>query len=182
MKELSLHILDLVENSFKADAKLIEVNIKEKIEEDILYITIEDDGKGMDKEFLEIVDDPFITTRTTRDVGLGLSLTKAAAQRCDGDLKIASQKNKGTKVECWFKYSHIDRAPIGDMSETVASLLNYRSDVDILYIHEVNENRFIFDTREIKKILDGVEINSSKVLLWIKDYIRENIDKLHSDK
>lgn len=181
MKELSLHILDLGENSLAANAKLIKIIIIEDLKRDILKITIEDDGKGMDKELLKIADDPFFTTRTTRSVGLGLSLMKASAKRCEGDLKILSVINKGTKVECEFCHSHIDRAPIGNIGETLVTLINHNKKFDILYIHEVDENKFVFDTREIKQILNGVKINSPDVLLWIKDYIIENMKKIHNN-
>jgi len=179
LKELSLHILDIAQNSIKADASIIKIIIEEDIEKDLYSITIEDNGIGMDDDFLKVVDNPFITTRTTRKVGLGISLIKAATKRCDGDFRIYSEKGKGTKVIAIFKHSHIDRAPLGDIGQTIMTLINSNKDIEYTYIHDVNGNMFTFDTREVKRILDGVSIESSDVLLWIKDYINENIDILY---
>lgn len=179
MKELSLHILDLVQNSIKAEAKNIKIEINEDTKKDILEIIIKDDGFGMDCNTLENVLNPFYTTRTTRNVGLGLSLIKAAANRCEGDLVVKSQKNVGTELIIDFKYSHIDRAPIGNMSDTITCLLNVCEDIDILYIHKVNNNNFVFDTKKIKDILEEVNLNSPDIILWIKDYINENITELY---
>lgn len=178
MKELSLHILDLVENSIKAKARLISIKISENISEDLFVIEIEDNGSGMDEKFLKSVEDPFVTTRTTRKVGLGISLIKAAALRCDGNFKISSQKKIGTKVYCGFKHSHIDRAPLGNMGETMVAIINQCEESEIVFEHRWNNKNFIMDTKEVKKILDGVNINSAEILLWIKDYINSNIKEL----
>lgn len=179
MKELSLHILDLVQNSIKAEAKNIMIEINEDTKKDILEIIIKDDGFGMDNNTLENVLNPFYTTRTTRNVGLGLSLIKAAANRCEGDLVVKSKKNVGTELFIDFKYSHIDRAPIGNMSDTITCLLNVCEDIDVLYTHKVNNNNFVFDTKKIKDILEEVNLNSPDIILWIRDYINENISKLY---
>lgn len=178
MKELSLHILDLVENSINAKAKLITIKVIENIKEDYLKIIIEDDGTGIDKELLKTVDNPFSTTRKTRNVGLGLSLIKEAALRTDGNFQINSEIGKGTKVVVTFKYSHIDRAPLGDMGSTISTLLNRDDNIDYLYIHQLNHKQFVFDTREVKDILGEVKINTPKITLWIKEYINEKIGEL----
>lgn len=182
MKELSLHILDLVENSLKAEADMVEITIIEDTEKDLLSIDIEDDGNGMDKEFLETVDDPFTTTRKTRGVGLGISLTKAAALRCNGSFYIISEKNKGTKITFEFKHSHIDRAPLGNMGETISAIVNQCVSTEIVYNHIYNKEKFEMDTREMKKILDGVDIKSPEVLLWIIDFANNNIKNLYEHK
>ncbi len=179
MKELSLHILDLAENSINAGASLIKILIDEDIENDLFKLCIKDNGKGMSKELLKNVDNPFVTTRKTRKVGMGISLMKLAAQRCGGNLQISSKVNKGTKLKCKFIHSHIDRAPLGSMSQTLVSLINNNSNIDILYVHKYNDEKFIFDTKKIKEILGEVQINSIEVLLWIKDYIKENEKKIY---
>lgn len=179
MKELSLHILDLVENSITANSKLIKVSIEEDIKNDKLIIIIEDNGCGMDEEFLKNVQSPFTTTRTTRSVGLGLSLVKMAANRCEGDLTISSKKNVGTKLEIDFKHSHIDRAPLGDMCGTLICIINNDKNIDLLYNHIVSDKKFTLDTREVKNILEGASITSPEVLLWLKEYIKENTDELY---
>ncbi|WP_069649211.1 ATP-binding protein [Caloranaerobacter ferrireducens] len=179
MKELSLHILDLAENSVKAEATKINISIFEDTERDLLTINLEDNGRGMDEELLKKVEDPFVTSRTTRKVGLGIPLMKAAALRCEGDFKISSEIGKGTKVTIIFKHSHIDRAPIGDIGQTIISLINANENIEIVYKHSYNGNCFVFDTKEVKNILGDVPINEAHIMLWIKDYINENVRNLY---
>lgn len=180
MKELSLHILDLVENSIKAEANIIKIYVIEDLLNNLLTISIEDNGKGMEPSFLSVADNPFTTTRKTRNVGLGLSLMKSAALRCDGDFNIISEKGKGTKVTATFKHDHIDRAPIGNMGSTTAALISREEKIDYIYRHQINNSIFVFDTKEIKEILGEVEINSPEIVLWLQDYINENIKTLLS--
>ena len=182
MKELSLHILDLCENSINAKASFIKIKIVENLVEDILTIKVVDNGEGMNKEYVKNVDNPFITTRKTRRVGLGISLFKVAAIRCDGNFKISSKKNLGTKVIANFKHSHIDRSPLGDIGDTIITILNSQNDFELVYIHKVNKKKFIFDTRMIKKILNDVDIKDGNILLWIRDYINENIKEIYKHK
>lgn len=188
MKELSLHILDIVQNSIKAEATLIEIKIIEAIKKDCLIIEIKDNGKGMSRDLLKKVTDPFVTTRDTRRVGLGLSLLKATAQQCEGDLLVESEEGVGTRIHTTFQHSHIDRAPLGRMEDTLITLLIASEDenedvvnertVDYIYKHQVNDQSFIFDTREVKKILAGTPINDLEVLDWMKDYLKENLETL----
>ena len=179
MKELSLHILDIVQNSISACADFIRIDVAVDIEADLLVFTIEDNGKGMDAQLLKTVSDPFATTRTTRKVGLGISLLKAAAEGCDGGLEISSVQGKGTKVKAWFAYGHIDRAPLGDMVETIVSLVACNPAIDFVYRHSMGEKPFEFDTCEIKKVLGEVSINNIEVISWIRDYCREGIESLY---
>ena len=179
MRELSLHILDIIENSRRAEADLIKIIIKEKIEKNFLKIIIEDNGIGISKGKLDDITDPFITSRKTRDVGLGLSLFKAAAEKCNGSFKIYSEINKGTKVEAEFQYDHIDRAPIGDITSTLSNFVAANGDqVDIVYHHYYKERNFKFDTRKIKSELDDVSIQSRQITAWIRDYIEENLSEI----
>jgi len=179
MKELALHILDLVQNSITAAANLVEIEINENIEDDILTIILKDNGYGMDNEEAQRVKDPFVTSRTTRKVGLGIPLMLAACQRCEGDLVIESQKNVGTKLIATFKHSHIDRAPIGNITETMVSLILGADNVDFLYTHKINQEEFCFDTREIRQTLgEEVPLSEPSVLDWIKGYINEGLSNL----
>jgi len=130
MRELSLHILDALENSLEAGATAIELTIEEDMRADRLTIAVRDNGRGMSKAQLDRVFDPFFTTRTTRHVGLGVPLFKAAAQRCNGDLTVTSQPGEGTTLQAIFQHSHIDRAPLGDIQGTLlAVILAAASDV-----------------------------------------------------
>ena len=125
MKELSLHILDIAENSISAGAKNIEIKIIEDTQADLLQITVQDDGKGMDAETAALLTDPFYTTRTTRKVGLGLPLFKEAAVACNGSMQISSKPGLGTNVVISFQFSHIDRMPLGDLSGTILTLIDW---------------------------------------------------------
>lgn len=178
MKELSLHILDIAKNSVKANAGLIEIDIDENEAENLLTIDIIDNGCGMSEEFLKRVKDPFSTTRTTRKVGMGISLFEAAAEQCGGKLDITSQLGKGTKVSTTFLYDHIDRAPLGDMAGTMQTLISGSPDIDFLYRHRKNAKEFVLDTRELKKILGDVPLNNPDVLIWIDGYIKEGLEEI----
>ena len=178
MRELSLHILDIVQNSVVAGADLITILINEDIKNDNLSILIEDNGCGMSPEMVKKVRDPFVTTRTTRKVGMGISLFESAAVACDGHLDLESEVGKGTKITAYFKHSHIDRMPIGDMAQTYAMLAGGNLDIDFVYTHIINGNEFVIDTRELKNILGEVPLDSPDVLVWIRDYINEGINNL----
>ncbi len=176
MREISLHIMDIAQNSISAGAKNIYIEVYENINENILKITIIDDGKGIDSDILDNVTDPFVTSRKTRKVGLGLSLFEAACKRCDGGLSVKSKLGEGTEVTAILKYDHIDRAPIGRISDTIVSLI-LSGDIDIKYKHRVNDKIFEFDTKEIKKTV-GDDIKEPEILRWIKEYIDEGIKNI----
>jgi hypothetical protein len=178
-----LHVLDLSQNSISAGACLVQITINENTEEDRLTITIEDNGKGMDKDFLQRVKDPFVTTRTSRKVGLGIPLMLAACKRCEGDLVIESEENLWTKLTATFRHSHIDRAPMGDMTETMLSLILAGSEkskpVDFVYRHIIDNRDFCLDTREIRNVLGSdVALGEPEILMWIKDFINEGLVNL----
>lgn len=176
MRELSLHLIDIIQNSVVAGATLIEIELDANTIEDYLKITIKDNGCGMDEETLKKVKDPFVTSRKTRKVGLGLSLFEAACQRCGGYLDISSEKGNGTIVTAFMKFNHIDRSPVGNIVDTiVSSLLN--ENTDIMYRHIFNGESFEFDSREIKKIV-GDNLSDPEILNWTKEYIAENIENI----
>ncbi|NLK21497.1 MAG: sensor histidine kinase [Epulopiscium sp.] len=175
MKELSLHILDIVENSIRAEATSINVKIEEDIHNNRFIFLVEDNGKGMDEEFVKVVKNPFKTTRTTRKVGLGISLLEEACKRCNGNLEIISSKGGGTKIRAVMMYNHIDRAPLGDITSTITNLIMSNPDVEFVYEHKYNDELFLIDTKEIKNILDGVPISDISIILWLKDYINQGL-------
>ena len=175
MKQLSLYILDIAQNSLKAGAKNVKIELDIDHSKDLLTVIVDDDGCGMEKEFLQKVFDPFTTTRKERKVGLGLSLFKELAQQCGGDAKIESKKGIGTHVEGTFKISSVDLIPIGDIPSTIISLIISDSDVNISFVLKVDEKIFKFDTVEIKKVLDGVKISEPSVLKWLREYLIENL-------
>lgn len=179
MKELSMHILDIVMNSVKAEASLIEIEIEDSIKNNILKIIIRDNGRGMSEETLNFVTNPFYTTRNTRKVGLGLPMLKEACERCNGHFNIVSELGKGTVVESLFERNNIDRAPLGSMGVTIMTVVNSLQNCELIYKHKSDKNSFLLSTVQIKEILDGVDIKSNEVMIWIKEYVDENIKELY---
>ncbi len=180
MREIALNILDIAENSVKARAKLVTVTIT--AEKDTLCVEIADDGCGMDKEFLARVTDPFTTTRTTRKVGMGIPLFKMAAEMAGGKFSIQSEKGKGTVVRAEFGRNHIDRAPLGDIADTVITLLDEDKGTDFVFDVTVDGKRFLFDTRELRRELDGIPVNEPQVLVFVREMINENIINIGGEK
>ena len=175
MRELSMHILDLAQNSIAAEAHNIQIEVIADTHTDKLTISIADDGRGMDSDFLARVKDPFTTTRTTRRVGLGIPMFAEAARACDGDLSVESKLGDGTSLVATFKLSHIDRASLGDIATTLITLIAPNPDIDFIYTQKTNDKEFVLDTKEIKTQLDGVPINEPAVLTWIREYIKAGI-------
>lgn len=179
MRELSMHILDIAQNSIVAGASFIKIIVDENLREDVLTITIEDNGKGMSENELAMVTNPFFTSRTTRKVGLGIPMFKASAEGCEGSFIINSEKGTGTYVEAKFKHSHIDRVPLGNMPDTMVVLVSSDINIDFIYKHIKNDKEYVLDTIEIKEVLGDVPINSIEVLDWIKSNIIEGTKELH---
>ncbi len=171
MEDLSLHILDVAENSITAGAGRIEIKIYEDTGANLLTVEISDNGKGMDKELLKNACDPFYTTRTTRRVGLGIPLLAQAARESNGDISVKSKIGEGTSIKASFQYDHIDRKPLGDIGQTIIILIMSNPDIDFLFEHKKNDDSYTLDTAEIKKELDGVPINTPEVINIIKDDI-----------
>jgi len=180
MRELSLHILDIAQNSIKANSENLRIAIIEDLNLDKLLIKIKDDGDGMDADTVAKVVDPFYTTRTTRKVGLGIPMYKALAENCDGSFSIKSELGIGTEVDAEFRYSHIDRVPLGNMADTIITIILSNPNMELIYTHSVNDKKFTFNTKEIKKILGEVSIANLEVISWLKDYLKEGIDNLYS--
>ncbi len=178
MLEISLHILDIINNSVKAGASLIGVTVCEDRQGNRLSVEITDNGCGMDEAFLRSVTDPFKTTRTTRKVGLGLSLFKAAAEAAGGSFAIESEKGKGTAVRADFVYNHIDRQPLGDMAQTITTVLSGNPAIDFQYRHTVDGREFLLDTREVRQVLGDVELSQPEIILWLTDYITEGLREI----
>lgn len=179
MRELSLNVLDVAQNSITAMASLITVEVEEDRLTDTLTIRIIDNGKGMTKEQLLSVKDPFFTTRTTRKVGMGIPLFKLAAEQTGGYFDITSELGKGTEVTAVFKTDSVDFTPLGDMCSTVVMLITMNTDRDFIYKKAVDKNEFVLDTRELKNILGEVPLDSPEVVEWIRDYIKENEENLY---
>ncbi len=174
MKELSLHILDIMQNSIVAGATLIRLELIEDKEEDLLCFSVTDNGKGMSEEMVEAVINPFTTSRTTRKVGLGIPLLKAAAELTGGGITLSSKVGEGTVITAKFGYSHIDRQPLGDMAETMLGLITAYQEIDFVYQHRVNTEEYALDTREMRQMLGDVSFSEPQVMLWLSEFLKEN--------
>ena len=174
MRELSLNVLDIVQNSITASANLIEIKLVEDTNNDILKINIFDNGKGMTDEQIKSVTDPFYTTRTTRKIGLGIPLFKMAAEMSGGSFKIESTVGVGTKIYTSYIHSSIDRMPVGNINETVSMLIRMNPDIDFVYTHTFNEKSYSLDTRELREQLEEVPLDTPEVIDWINEYLTEN--------
>lgn len=175
MKDLSLHIMDIVQNSIVAGADKISINLNVKGDPQILIMEIQDNGKGMDEEFLREVTDPFKTSRTTRNVGLGIPLLAQSANMAGGELNIKSEPGKGTTIEARFNINHIDRIPLGDIPETIKMLIMANPNISWTIRFSSPNDNFVLDTDELKPHLDGVSIANSSVLGWIQNTIADGI-------
>jgi anti-sigma regulatory factor (Ser/Thr protein kinase) len=178
--ELSLHILDILENSLEAGASKVTLAIEEDLSNDLLRITVADNGAGMDPATLQRVGDPFFTKRSSRRVGLGIPLFAAAAEGCGGDLSIQSEPGRGTTVVATFQHSHIDRAPLGDMVTTVLSVILGQERVSLHYRHQVGERAFEVDTEEMRARLGDVPFSHPIVRKWLREYLAEGLNSIRS--
>lgn len=174
MKELSLNILDITENSVKAKATLTQILLTETA--DTLTIQIVDDGCGMSEETVKSVIDPFYTTRTTRNVGLGIPLLKLSAEQTGGGIDIKSQQgdaNHGTTVTARFFKNHLDFTPLGDVVSTIVTLIQGHPDTDFLFSHKSENGEVSLDTRELRAVLEGVPLDTYEVIKWIEENLKE---------
>ncbi|MDO5562733.1 MAG: ATP-binding protein [Synergistaceae bacterium] len=178
LEDLSAHVLDIAENSVRADAKNVVVTVKESVAEDLLLFSVQDDGKGMTEEFIAKVTDPFTTTRTTRKVGMGLPFLKQSAELCGGGLEIKSKVGVGTKTTATFEYSSVDRPPLGDIPTSVMTLIMGSPEIHWVYRHITDNGEYTLDLDEILEALDGDRemLRSAEVGLWICDNVREGLE------
>lgn len=179
MRELSLHILDLVQNSLEAGATEVSILVSENFANDKMIIAVADNGRGMSPVEVDIATDPFVTSRHTRKVGLGLPLLDMYTKLCDGFLNIESELGKGTKVEAVFKYSHIDRPPLGNIAETIKIIIIANPEVEFKYRHIVNDRVFHLSTQELINVLGGVPLCKPSVIEWLGEYLTNSLDFLY---
>ena len=181
MKELSLNILDIAENSVKAKATEIKIELCET--EETFSFSISDNGVGMKADLLESVTNPFTTTRTTRSVGLGIPLLKLAAEQTGGNVSIESKhftehpNSHGTTTSALFYKNHIDFVPLGNIVETVVTLIQCNPETEFVFTHQLEDKTVSLDTKEIKAILSDVPINSIEIILWIKEYLGDQYNQ-----
>jgi hypothetical protein len=181
MREIALHLLDIAENSVAAQSENISVHVHEDLFHDRLTTCVIDDGRGMDAATAQQVQDPFYTTRTTRNVGLGIPLLKLAAEMADGSFSLQSEVGRGAWVEAEFRHSHIDRMPLGDLPSTFLTLLISHPQIEWTFLYRVTDtnNRsqdFLFESGESKNALGDVSLTEPEVLTFLRGLFEEGIE------
>ena len=182
MKELSLNILDIAQNSVKAGADTISISLTETGNK--LIILISDNGCGMKEDFLRNVQNPFTTTRTTRKVGLGIPLFKLAAQQTGGDISISSRHtdehpdNHGTEIEAVFFTDHLDFTPLGDITSTLTVLIQGQPSIRWIFSHITDRGQVTLDTDELNEVLGDVPLDTFEVICWIGEYLKEQYNEI----
>jgi anti-sigma regulatory factor (Ser/Thr protein kinase) len=179
MRELSLNVMDVAQNSVRAEASVVRITVTESDKDDRLTIEIADNGCGMTQEQVQQVIDPFFTTRTTRKVGLGVPLFKLSAEQTGGSFDIQSEKGKGTTTTASYVKSHVDMTPLGDINSTVKILIQCNPDIDFVYTNTTDNGSFTLDTRELREVLGDVSLDTPDVLEWIADYLEENTKSIY---
>lgn len=181
MKEFSMFIMDLAENSIRAEASRVKIETVDSIVSDIYNTSIEDNGKGMDQEMVKCCLDPFFSTRKTRKIGLGLPLIKQYAQMAGGDINLESEVGVGTKLEISMVRSNIDRVPLGDIASTLYLILLSYPEVHLTYKHKSDFGEYIYDSYEILELMDGVSITDSDITVAIKELIRNSMKDIKAN-
>ena len=173
MRELALHILDLLQNAREAGATMVHLTVEENPTEDRLIIEVKDNGRGMEKEKVDRVKDPFFTTRKTRHVGLGLPLLAAAAERCNGSLTIVSRPGRGTGIRAVFQLSHIDLVPLGELPKTLLAFLLGEPFCDLVYLRRRGKVFYYLDTFSIRREIEPASLSDPEIRQWLFDYLTE---------
>jgi hypothetical protein len=178
MKELSLNILDIVQNSIRAKADEISIEINESLSSDLYRISVRDNGTGIPEEILQDITDPFITTRTKRRMGLGLALLKYHAELTGGGLEIGSQVGKGTSVTATFSHKHFDRQPLGDIVSVLIMLIASNPVIEFIYSHKTEKGEYRFSSKETKEYLEVDTLFERNLIEEIGWMIGENLNEI----
>ena len=181
MDELSLYVLDITMNSVRAGATEISVTLTQ--DDEYLTLSVTDNGCGMTKEQVEKLSNPFFTTRTTRKVGLGIPFLKMIAEMSGGDVKIESvsekeSENHGTTTTARFGLNHIDSLPLGDMVETVKTLIQGAPDINFIYKHTTPKGEVSLSCSELKSVLGDISLSEPEIIAWIDGYLREQYEAI----
>jgi len=182
MKELAMHVYDLMENSTAAGSTLVSLTIRDSLKDNIFHFTIQDNGRGMTPEFLARVTDPYTTSRTTRKVGLGLPLIKMNTENCGGGMNITSQVGVGTRLEFWFQHNHWDRPPMGDLPGTLVLLLSAHQDIHFVITYTTDVDTFQLDTDELREALGDMSLNDIHIINYLREMITENLREIQANE
>jgi len=171
LRELALHILDLAENSTRAGATLVEIEVAEDRQDDRLVIRIRDNGRGFASGAK--LDDAFFTSKEGKRFGLGIPFFRQAAESCEGTLKVESSTGKGTTVEAVFRLSHADLMPVGDIGATLSALVGGSPETDFVFRSLGGAEEYVFDTRRLRDEIEGLPLNVPQVMQYIKENVNE---------
>ena len=171
-------MMDVAQNSVRAEASLVEIEVEESDKNDSLSITIRDNGCGMTQEQVQQVIDPFFTTRTTRKVGLGVPLFKMSAEQTGGSFDITSEVGRGTQTRARYVKSHVDMTPLGDINSTVSILIRCNPEIDFVFTHSTDKGAFTLDTRELREVLEGVSLATPDAVEWIEQFLEEPTENI----
>lgn len=178
MRDLSMHILDIGMNSISAQATEVEIEIEENTVNNVFNILIKDNGVGMTKEQVNQTIDPFFTTRSTRRFGFGVPMFKATVERCNGIFTMDSVCGEGTVVKAYMEHNHIDRPPLGNMVDTIVTLILANENCDIIFNYIYGDDNYKFNTKQVKNVIGDISITNTKIISWIRDNILHNVTKL----
>jgi len=181
MKNIALHILDLVQNSARAKSQKVMISITEDPENDSYILIIEDDGEGMEEEIAQKATDPFFTSRTTRKVGMGLPLIQMNTERTGGTFNLHSEPGRGTRLEANFVFSHPDRLPLGEIDEVLVLLAVGLPHLRLVYEHKTTSGFYRFDTEAIREIIGDVQDSNMEIRKFLREMIVENLREIKAE-
>ena len=181
MEDLAMHLLEILMNSVKAGARTLTLKIYDSWTDNVIRMTIIDDGCGMSEEMASRAADPFTTSRTTRKIGMGLAFMKGLTETCNGSFELKSQVGVGTEVIAEVEKECIDTPPLGDLGEISMETIQANPDIDYILEYTTDSNQFVFTSMEVRKELDGVSLMEPEILLWIKEYINQGIEQAKED-
>lgn len=182
MKTISDHVLDIAQNALEAKATLIDIIIIENKFDDIYMLSINDNGCGMNEKILQLAENPFFTTRTSRKVGLGIPLLKQNATASNGTFKLSSDEGKGTSIKAVFQLSNIDRPPTGDIWNSVFLLLVGNPEIHYKYTHTTDKGTFAIDSVELRTLLEGISLQQGDVRKAFIELIKNNLEDIKASK
>lgn len=182
MQDIAMHILDIGMNSIKANADTVKITIQNNLNTSKLTITFEDNGCGMNEEEVINAQDPFYTSRSTRKVGLGIPFIKAAAEMSGGSFSLISKKNEGTILKVEFDSSNIDCPPLGNVEDSIVSLMVFDETINLIFNYYLNDSLFEVSTFQIKKELEDISMSEPAIQIWLTEYIGENIERLKKEE
>lgn len=178
MTDLSLHVIDIIQNSLSAGATLIHLTVKEFEKKNLLEISIVDNGRGMSSDAVKSLENPFFTSRTTRRVGMGIPLFKDSALQSGGDLEIESEVGVGTTIRAFFELNHIDRPPLGDIANSFMLMVSANPEKEFIFDYIMEQGSYRFDTVEVKEVLEGMSIGDPALFSLLEGMIKSNLDQL----